>query len=692
MPHQNYLYRQRNNFHFRRRIPGLSTFIRPVQVALGTTDQKTAHSWLRTLMTEFDAMLNAFTFLLDPLPEELIISYFRARIQQVVNDLRREQRMERMSGRKKVPHATHRVERAVLNALIQDGIDQALPPAWIDSSWSPDEVEGAVTLYAREVRGLRASEPRRRIMNDFEATTGVKLASREHECQIIEAHLYARLTALDMERKNQQLRVEAYADLAKAFLTQSETASTPTVSNGLPSPSSAPNSAGSVNSEVLAKTPAPLPAQQPVLLEPTTSDNPKVDFTAGVTEIREPLTINALRTQQAQAEAVARGHEKVADGPDIASVYWRMAISDGYSKETCAQRANGVRLFCFITGVQRVDEIRQHHLSSFRDSFTAFPTHFMKSPGDGEKTIEEIMHKARFLPGDEKGLHITTRRRHIKSMDLLLERAASEGHLIDTGLDVKKVKPKARGKGAKHKQRSAFAEDELKKVFAHSLWQGAKSEGNRHEPGSVIARDSRYWIPLILAYTGARRAEIAGLRPSDIQEIEGHHCIVIQANEYRSIKGEEPGETDERCKKTRIVPIHPHLIELGLCEHASNMKDRGKKLLFPDVVPKPRKGSRRAAAHDPALMVDKFGQAIDYMWRTSLEAALNGNPRKLCMHSMRHYVNDFFLFSKVVLGAVRYDLLGHVKSESEDTNTSVYRGESPLKLKAAAINKLPRLF
>ena len=173
MPQQNHLYQQRRHFHFRRRIPGLSTFIRPLQVALGTTDEKTAHTWLRTLMTEFDAMLDAFIFILDPLPEELIASYFRARIQLAVNDLRREKRMERMSGRRKAP-ATHRVERAVLSALIHDGIDQRLAPAWIDPSWSPDEVEGAVTLYAREVRWLRAIEPRRRILTDFEAETGVK--------------------------------------------------------------------------------------------------------------------------------------------------------------------------------------------------------------------------------------------------------------------------------------------------------------------------------------------------------------------------------------------------------------------------------------------------------------------------------------------------------------------------------------
>ncbi|MCB5200242.1 hypothetical protein LGQ03_13405 [Loktanella sp. TSTF-M6] len=687
-----YLFRQGRHFHFRRRIPGLSTSIRSVQVALGTTDEKTAHTWSRTLTTEFDAMLNAFTFLIDPLPEALIATYIQTRMQVIIDDLRRELRMERMSGRRTSPHATHRVQRAVLRALVEDGIAPALEPARIDPSWTADEVQGAVTLYANDVRGLRDQDQRQRVIRDFETVTGVKVASREHEYQIIEAHLQARLAALDAEQNCRDLRAQVYADLAKTLISQAETpplvpvreVMSETVTQSLAAP--APSLVAVLPQQVPTKA---IEAARAIQI---TADKRKISFTPGVDEIREPLTIDALRAQQAQAEAVARHHEKVIDGPDIAGIFWRMATTDGLSKETIAQRAASLRLFCLITSLQRVDDIRQHHLSAFRDALATFPIHFMRSPQDGSRTIEDIMQKARFMPDSEKGPHVSTRQRHIKSVELLLERAASEGHDLDPALNTKKIKPKAKGKSAKHKQRPVFTAEELKTVFAHHLWQGAQSEGSRHEPGSVIVRDSRYWIPLILAYTGARRAEIAGLKISDLKHIDGHPCIVIQANEYRSIKGEEPGETDARFQKTRIVPLHPHLIELGLCRHVSEMADRGEKLMFPDVVPVPRKKSRRAAATDPALMVDKFGASIDYMWRTSLEAALDGNPRNLCMHSMRHYVNDFFLFSSDVLGAVRFDLVGHVKSENEDTNTSVYRGEAPIHLKLAAINKLPRLF
>ncbi|SFQ60509.1 hypothetical protein SAMN05421853_11298 [Roseivivax halotolerans] len=105
----------------------------------------------------------------------------------------------------------------------------------------------------------------------------------------------------------------------------------------------------------------------------------------------------------------------------------------------------------------------------------------------------------------------------------------------------------------------------------------------------------------------------------------------------RGIKGEKPNETDERPKKTRTVSIHSHLIELRLLEHAARHMKCGDGLLFPDVVPKPRKDSPRSELLDPALAVEKFGESIDYQWSKSLKITLDGNPQKLCAHSMRHY-------------------------------------------------------
>jgi integrase len=213
----------------------------------------------------------------------------------------------------------------------------------------------------------------------------------------------------------------------------------------------------------------------------------------------------------------------------------------------------------------------------------------------------------------------------------------------------------------------------------------------------MIKKDSRYWVPLILAYTGARRGEIAGLLPSDIVRIEGIPTIIIQSNAWRGLKGEEEGTTDPRKKLTRFIPIHSHLMDLGLMEHAARMQAKGETFLFPDVVPKPRSGSARGLSPDTAKGVEKFGESIDDMWRKALKIALNGNPRWLCMHSLRHYVNDTLLHDPDVLDVTRYDITGHAyrgqdQRPHSEINEQTYRDDVSVRIKSDAIERLPRLF
>lgn len=134
------------------------------------------------------------------------------------------------------------------------------------------------------------------------------------------------------------------------------------------------------------------------------------------------------------------------------------------------------------------------------------------------------------------------------------------------------------------------------------------------------------------------------------------------------------------------------MLDLGLLDYAEHIRTKGHSLLFPDVVPKPRKGSVRAKAEDPALLVKKFGERFDDAWHKSMAIALNGNPRKLCIHSLRHFVNNTLIHEKEIHEVTRLDLLGHVEgSEDQNTNTSTYREETPMAIKHEAIEKLPRL-
>jgi hypothetical protein len=67
--------------------------------------------------------------------------------------------------------------------------------------------------------------------------------------------------------------------------------------------------------------------------------------------------------------------------------------------------------------------------------------------------------------------------------------------------------PVRRNRQAILEERDQFTIKEVHTLFGCSVWTGCRSKGRRLEPGSVIIRDWKYWVPLIGAYTGMRREE-----------------------------------------------------------------------------------------------------------------------------------------------------------------------------------------
>ncbi|WP_371168828.1 hypothetical protein [Aliiroseovarius sp. 2305UL8-7] len=195
-----------------------------------------------------------------------------------------------------------------------------------------------------------------------------------------------------------------------------------------------------------------------------------------------------------------------------------------------------------------------------------------------------------------------------------------------------------------------------------------------------MIKNAKFWVPLILAYTGARRAEIAGLLAENVATVDGTPCFHICADTYRSIKG-EGGEIE----KSRIIPIHPHMLELGLLDHASSHMASPTRLLCPNILPKKRTRDGRQG------QVAKIGEPLDDFWHKSLRLSLNGNPRKFCIHSLRHYVNHSVIHNRDIHEVTRFDILGHVESSDADRsiNKSTNRDETGVAEKYAAIASLP---
>ena len=84
-------------------------------------------------------------------------------------------------------------------------------------------------------------------------------------------------------------------------------------------------------------------------------------------------------------------------------------------------------------------------------------------------------------------------------------------------------------------------------------------------------KPSRYWIPLIAAYTGMRLEEICQLETTDIQHLDGIPCISINDTGGKQLKNQTAA---------RLVPIHTRLIRLGFIDFASQQQGR----LFPELT------------------------------------------------------------------------------------------------------------
>ncbi|MES0074954.1 tyrosine-type recombinase/integrase [Mesorhizobium sp. M0058] len=75
--------------------------------------------------------------------------------------------------------------------------------------------------------------------------------------------------------------------------------------------------------------------------------------------------------------------------------------------------------------------------------------------------------------------------------------------------------------------------------------KGSKEKPQRH--------GLKRWVPWLCAYTGARVGEIVQLRKEDVRK-EGDHWIITITPEAGTVKD----------KERREVPLHSHLVEMGL--------------------------------------------------------------------------------------------------------------------------------
>jgi len=147
----------------------------------------------------------------------------------------------------------------------------------------------------------------------------------------------------------------------------------------------------------------PFPPALPAVSPPSTRP-----LTPGVSLIEGQMTGNAIirkfdaaRKQPKHEEFDGDADSVVVEhtyGDDIAGTAVRMIWRSTAQEDTNEQKIKSVTLFMYVTGVQRMSDIRQHHLDKFSNLLeTRMPPKYWKSSPEFDMTSHELMEDAKRL-------------------------------------------------------------------------------------------------------------------------------------------------------------------------------------------------------------------------------------------------------------------------------------------------------
>lgn len=208
-------------------------------------------------------------------------------------------------------------------------------------------------------------------------------------------------------------------------------------------------------------------------------------------------------------------------------------------------------------------------------------------------------------------------------------------------------------------QRSAFTSVDLGRVFGFSWF--AQGTGKRTKRGIFhVYRPHYFWLPLLALYTGGRLNELSQLYLADVVTLESgvSYLDFNLVGEGKLDLDDDDADTstagDKSLKNTnasRVVPLHPVLMELGLVKYVEALKAAGHSRLFPELAHDPVKGYGKAAGSwfNERFLGEQLGMVR------------NGTKT---FHSLRHNFATA-LGDALVPSSIKSQLLGHSRGSSE---------------------------
>lgn len=111
-------------------------------------------------------------------------------------------------------------------------------------------------------------------------------------------------------------------------------------------------------------------------------------------------------------------------------------------------------------------------------------------------------------------------------------------------------------------KRRSFADNEARSILAYQCSHGSEARGFRNDI---------YWYPKVALYSGMRLNEMSALPLSHIKQVEGIWYFDLHGLEVKNEASE------------RTVPLAQYLLDLGILDYISDLKNRGEFYLFPQI-------------------------------------------------------------------------------------------------------------
>lgn len=305
--------------------------------------------------------------------------------------------------------------------------------------------------------------------------------------------------------------------------------------------------------------------------------------------------------------------EQAPTGETIMDLFDRYARENakGISSDTLTQARRDVKLFTDTIGDIPAPKVTGRHVGEWKDLLMQYPVKAAEITAFRGLTMRQIIKKNETV--QKPTISDRTVNRYLSAVGAFCDWLVLRGYLERnpvTGLHQSIDKTR--------RSTIPFTLDQLNALFSSPLFTGCRNDDDWHEPGNVGIRDHRYWIPLVMLFSGARPGEIAQLAVADVRQEQGHWIMHIT----------EEGGGDKSVKtkgSMRVVPIHPELARFGFLKYHAAMKEAGNIRLFP-----------HAKRNQRGQMVADFSRDFGrYLTRIKVKSG-----RGVSLYSFRHGAAD----------------------------------------------------